>query len=149
MNAACRFGNRCVFFRERDDGDGRDGLFESGERRERPSRRRGREGVTVSGVTIVRPKTSSPSSRPSRPRQLKAISGQTAVRRQRKSPKVKAVLKAKKRGERPDSSLRRFCFQVTAKTAEPESGGESVREKAEAGARNATDCALNFPRQSG
>ena len=29
-----------VFFRERDDGDGRDGLFESGERRERPSRRR-------------------------------------------------------------------------------------------------------------
>ena len=42
-----------VFFRERDDGDGRDGLLGSGERRERPSRRWGKEVVTVSGVTIA------------------------------------------------------------------------------------------------
>ena len=62
-------------FRARDDGDGRDGLFGSGERRERPSHLRGKEGVT-----IVPCKTSSPSSRPSRLRGLTVVSGQTAVR---------------------------------------------------------------------
>ena len=69
-----------VFFRRLDDGDGRDGLFGSGERRERPSHLRGKEGVTVFSMTILPLKTSSPSSRPSRPTHLKAVSGQTAVR---------------------------------------------------------------------
>ena len=71
---------KTIVFSERDDGGGRDGLFESGERRERPSRRRWKEGVTVFGMTITPLKTSSPSSRPSRPTRLTAVSGQSAVR---------------------------------------------------------------------
>jgi len=41
-----------------------------------------------------------------------------------------AVHRAKREGEKTDSSLRRFRFQVTAETAESESGGKSMREKA-------------------
>ena len=44
---------KTIDFSERDDSDGRDGFFGSGERRERPSRRWGKEVVTVSGVTIA------------------------------------------------------------------------------------------------
>ena len=69
-----------VIFRGRDDGDGRDGLFGSGERRERPSRCREKESVTVFGMTMAPLKTSSLSSRPSRLTGLTAVSGQTAVR---------------------------------------------------------------------
>ena len=62
---------------------------------------------------------------------------------------MKATHGEEQRDEKADSSLRRFRFQVTAKDAESESGGESVRENLAVGADKATDCALNFPRQSG
>ena len=90
-----------------------------------PPGERGRDGLRrddttpQSIVTIVTPVTANAP---------ESSFGANRCQVKAQKPKVKAALRAKRRGEKPDSSLRRFRFQVTAKTAKSDSGGKSVRK---------------------